>query len=102
MSTYLRMLRMIKPYTVQLVLSLVFMFIFSTMSIFSIGMISPFLKALFNKSDSGLVLELPGSELATPKVAAGSYDEAGVSHEGDHRSSAALGEAAAQIGRAHV
>lgn len=64
MSTYLRMLRMVKPYTTQLVVAVVFMVVFSFMSIFSIGMISPFLKALFNKTESGLVLELPGQELA--------------------------------------
>jgi subfamily B ATP-binding cassette protein MsbA len=91
MSTYWRMLRMIKPYTVQLVLAVVFMFVFSIMSIFSIGMISPFLKALFNKTDSGLVLELPGDEFTAP-VTTGSYDEAGVSHEGDHQRSAELAE----------
>jgi len=87
------MLRMIKPYTAQLVLAVVFMFVFSFMSIFSIGMISPFLKALFNKSDSGIVLELPGDEFTAP-VATGGLNEAGVSHEGDHQRSADL---AAQV-----
>lgn len=95
MKTYLRMLRMIKPYTVQLVLAVVFMIIFSFMSIFSIGMISPFLKALFNKTDSGIVLELPGNELSAP-ITQGSYDEAGVSHEGDHQQSAQLAERVSQ------
>ena len=95
MKTYLRMLRMIKPYTTQLVLAVVFMLVFSFMSIFSIGMISPFLKALFNKTDSGMVLELPGDEFATPATQ-GSYDEAGVSHEGDHQRSADLAEQVAQ------
>ncbi len=91
MKTYFRMLRMIKPYTTQLVLAVVFMLVFSFMSIFSIGMISPFLKALFNKTDSGMVLELPGDE-----VLPGSFDEAGVSHEGDHQRSAELAERAGQ------
>ncbi len=91
MKTYLRMLRMIKPYTTQLVLAVVFMLVFSFMSIFSIGMISPFLKALFNKTDSGTVLELPGDEFTSPMVQ-GSFDEAGVSHEGDHQRSAELAQ----------
>jgi len=96
-KTYLRMLRMIKPYTVQLVFAVVFMLVFSFMSIFSIGMISPFLKALFNKTDSGMVLELPGSEFSAPLAEnstdkKGSYDEAGISHEGDHAQSAELAE----------
>jgi len=94
-KTYLRMLRMIKPYTIQLVLAVVFMLIFSFMSIFSIGMISPFLKALFNKTDSGVVLELPGNELSAP-ITQGSYDEAGVTHEGDHQKSAELAERVSQ------
>jgi len=89
------MLRMIKPYTVQLVLAVVFMIIFSFMSIFSIGMISPFLKALFNKTDSGVVMELPGNELSAP-ITTGSYDEAGVAHEGDHQASAELAERVGQ------
>ncbi|MFT5232503.1 MAG: subfamily B ATP-binding cassette protein MsbA [Candidatus Krumholzibacteriia bacterium] len=95
MKTYLRMLRMIKPYTVQLVLAVIFMIIFSFMSIFSIGMISPFLKALFNKTDTGVVMELPGSELSAP-ITTGSYDEAGVTHEGDHQASADLAERVSQ------
>ncbi len=90
------MLRMIKPYTIQLVFAVVFMVVFSFMSIFSISMISPFLKALFNKSDSGVVLELPGGELDTP-LTQGSFDEAGVSHEGDHSRSAELAEQAGKL-----
>jgi len=95
-KTYLRMLRMIRPYTAQLVLAVVFMLVFSFMSVFSIGMISPFLKALFNKSDSGMVLQLPGEQLAAPVVTRGGLDEAGVSHEGGHPRSAEL---AAQAGQ---
>ncbi|MDX2474600.1 MAG: ABC transporter ATP-binding protein [Candidatus Krumholzibacteria bacterium] len=101
MKTYLRMLRMIKPYLTQLVLAVVFMLVFSFMSIFSIGMISPFLKALFNKTDSGMVFELPGDEFTTPAtqdrhIEEGSYDEAGVSHEGDHQRSVELAQQAAK------
>ncbi len=47
MSTYYRMLRMIKPYMGQVILSIVFMLIFSVLSVLSITMVSPFLKALF-------------------------------------------------------
>ena len=95
MNTYVRMLRMIKPYTVQLVLAVVFMLVFSTMSIFSIGMISPFLKALFFKSDSGVVVEMPGDQFGLP-LTSGGFDEAGVAHEQDYQQSADLAERVAR------
>jgi ABC-type multidrug transport system fused ATPase/permease subunit len=82
MNTYLRMLKMVKPYTTQLVLALVFMIIFSFMSIFSITMISPFLQALFLEDE-------PTAQVADDQVAAEQsgdsaiivQDEAGVPHE---------------------
>ncbi|MCB1183005.1 ABC transporter ATP-binding protein [bacterium] len=102
MSTYLRMLRMIRPYTTQVVGAVVFMLIFSFMSVFSIGMISPFLKALFNKTDDGAMVEQSGdafadSPLVLPETATGGRtDEAHVSHEGDHADSAALADRVAR------
>jgi subfamily B ATP-binding cassette protein MsbA len=47
MQTYVRMLKMIKPYLGQALASVFFMVLFSFFSIFSITMISPFLDALF-------------------------------------------------------
>ena len=96
MSTYFRMLRMVKPYSAHLIGAVVFMLVFSVMSIFSIGMISPFLKALFNKTDNGVVVELPSTELVASgpsAMAPGSYDEAHISHEAAHDRSAALADA---------
>ena len=47
MQTYVRILKMIKPYLGQALASVFFMVLFSFFSIFSITMISPFLNALF-------------------------------------------------------
>lgn len=55
MRTYLRMLKMIRPYMTQLVAGVVFMVLFSFFSVFSFTMLSPFLKALFSDTDSQLV-----------------------------------------------
>ncbi len=68
MKTYLRMLRMIKPYTIQLVLAVVFMVMFSFMSIFSITMISPFLEALFLKSVDEPAVEITTDPVESPLV----------------------------------
>ncbi len=78
MKTYLRMLRMIRPYTVQLVLAVVFMVLFSFMSIFSITMISPFLQALFLQQDMGVAQVAEGSPAESPLIV---QDEAGVPHD---------------------
>ena len=48
MRTYLRMIRMIRPYLARLSLAILFMVLFSSTSVFSITMISPFLRALFD------------------------------------------------------
>jgi subfamily B ATP-binding cassette protein MsbA len=77
MKTYLRMLRMIKPYTAQLTLAVVFMVLFSVMSIFSITMISPFLEALFLK-DSQEAVQVTAAPPGSPLVVQG---EAGVPHD---------------------
>ncbi len=68
MKTYLRMLRMIKPYTIQLVLAVVFMVMFSFMSIFSITMISPFLEALFLKGGDIAQVEVATEAAESPLV----------------------------------
>ena len=47
MRIYLRMLRMIRPYLPQVLLSIVFTVIFSVLSSFSIMMIEPFLRTVF-------------------------------------------------------
>ena len=80
MKTYLRMLRMIKPYTVQLVLAVVFMVMFSFMSIFSITMISPFLEALFLKSVDEPAVEVTAEPTESPLVV---RDDAGPPAESD-------------------
>jgi subfamily B ATP-binding cassette protein MsbA len=71
MKTYLRMLRMIKPYTIQLMLAVVFMVMFSFMSIFSITMISPFLEALFLKSGDNTQVEVTAGPTDSPLVVPG-------------------------------
>jgi len=81
MKTYLRMLRMVKPYTIQLVLAVVFMVVFSFMNIFSITMISPFLEALFLKGGGETAVEVTTEPAESPLVV---HDEAGVPHE-SHR-----------------
>jgi len=47
--TYLRMIKMIKPYAWQLVLAIIFMVLFSVMSLFSISMIPAFLEGFFTE-----------------------------------------------------
>ena len=78
MKTYLRMLRMVKPYTIQLVLAVVFMVLFSFLSIFSVTMISPFLEALFLKGDDGARQVTVAEPAESPLVI---HDEAGVPHD---------------------
>jgi len=62
LKTYLRMLRMVRPYTVQLVLAVVSMFVFSLASVFSTAMLSPFLETLFLKGD-----EKPAVTMTAPE-----------------------------------
>jgi len=91
MKTYWRMLKMVKPYTAQLVLAIVFMVVFSFMSIFSITMISPFLEALFLKGTDTAVVQF---ETPPAGEQEGVWDEAGVPHEGRHPESARRAEQA--------
>jgi subfamily B ATP-binding cassette protein MsbA len=64
MKTYLRMLRMVRPYTGQLVLAVAAMIIFSVASVFSTAMLSPFLETLFLKGD-----EKPAVATLAPETA---------------------------------
>jgi ABC-type multidrug transport system fused ATPase/permease subunit len=59
MKTYLRMLRMVRPYTGQLVMAVIAMFIFSAASVFSTAMLSPFLETLFLKGDEPAAATAP-------------------------------------------
>ncbi len=54
MKTYLRMLRLVRPYTVRLSLAIVFMVVFALSSVFSTAMLSPFLETLFLKSEEAV------------------------------------------------
>lgn len=70
MKTYLRMLRMVRPYTAPLVLAVVAMLVFSAASVFSTAMLSPFLETLFLKGDEAAatapVLSVPAD--GTPQL----------------------------------
>ena len=88
MKTYLRMLKMIKPYSIQLALAVVFMIVFSFMSIFSITMISPFLEALFLKGNTEAV-QVTGAPAESPLVI---QEEAGVPHDSHSVKSMELAE----------
>jgi subfamily B ATP-binding cassette protein MsbA len=68
MSTYLRMLRMIRPYLTQVILGVVFMVLFSFFSVFSFTMLSPFLKALFAENESQVVSMVEEQESALVPV----------------------------------
>ncbi|MBM4131913.1 hypothetical protein FJ250_12965, partial [bacterium] len=53
------MLRMVRPYTGQLVLAVAAMFVFAAASVFSTAMLSPFLETLFLKGDEAAVVTSP-------------------------------------------
>ncbi len=55
METYLRVLRLVRPYLRHILLSMGFMVVFSLLSGFSIVMIAPFLEALFEKDRTAVV-----------------------------------------------
>lgn len=58
------MLRMVRPYTGQLVLAVTFMVIFSVASVFSTAMLSPFLETLFLKGDEKPAVTAPAPDEA--------------------------------------
>jgi ATP-binding cassette, subfamily B, bacterial MsbA len=63
MNTYLRMLKMIKPYIAHTAGAVVLMVVFSTTSIFSLGMLLPFLNALFLEETAAVVVVEESPEL---------------------------------------
>jgi len=78
-NTYLRMMRMVRPYTVHLAVAVVFMIVFSLMSVFSATMLSPFLETLFLKGNA------PAAAAAdTTQSGVLLQDEAGVPHDEIH------------------
>ncbi|MBU8871127.1 MAG: ATP-binding cassette domain-containing protein [Gemmatimonadales bacterium] len=74
MHSYKRMISMIRPYMTQLILSIFFMVLFSITSIFSITMISPFLRAVFDTESSNLIAESPLG-IAQTGLSVGTPDE---------------------------
>jgi subfamily B ATP-binding cassette protein MsbA len=81
LSTYLRMLRMIRPYLTQVIAGVVFMVLFSFFSVFSFTMLSPFLKALFSETDSQLVQLVEDQEDPTAGLIESPVPAGGVSAE---------------------
>ncbi|MCP4290414.1 MAG: ABC transporter ATP-binding protein [bacterium] len=71
MNSYLRMLKMIRPYAPQASIAVLFIVLYSFFSVFSFTMISPFLKALFLDENPSVVevVEEPKNEalLVDPK-----------------------------------
>jgi len=59
MNTYLRVLRLVRPYLPFILLSMFFMVIFSLLSGLSIVMIAPFLEALFTPETAGTASTAP-------------------------------------------
>ena len=62
MRTYLRLLRYLKPYRARFAVALACMVIYALMSALALGMISPFMQVLFERTGDGQVrsLALPG------------------------------------------
>ncbi len=92
MNSYLRMLKMIRPYSTQAVFAVVFITLYSFFSVFSFTMISPFLKAMFldeapavvvvaeqeeqsGASNSQLITTAKNSEVSKDDAARKRYDE---------------------------
>jgi subfamily B ATP-binding cassette protein MsbA len=77
MPIYWRMLRYVRPYTTHVAISVLLMIVFSVLSIFSIWMISPFLKTLFlpepkvvvRTVEPDLFSPMPGTVAAVAAVA---------------------------------
>ncbi len=68
MNTYLRVLRLVRPYLPYIILSMTFMVVFSLLSGFSIVMIAPFLEALFMTETAEVAVTGGQSVLATAPV----------------------------------
>ena len=87
MHTYWRMLRYVRPYTAHVAISVLLMIVFSVLSIFSIWMISPFLKTLFSPEPTVVV-----TTVAPALLPPGSTDGAAVAR-GDGGPAAVVAEA---------
>ncbi len=64
MKTYLRLLRYVAPYRARLGLALACMVLYAAMSAVSLGMVSPFMRILFERE--GAPAALPAASLAVP------------------------------------
>ncbi len=64
MNTYLRVLRLVRPYLPFILLSMFFMVVFSLLSGFSIVMIAPFLEALFEPEAADVAATVPAAAAA--------------------------------------
>ncbi len=69
-KTYLRMLRLVRPYTAQLSLAVVFMVMFALTSVFSTAMLSPFLETLFLKGDERPAVTAVAPQTPAPSLSA--------------------------------
>ena len=68
MNTYLRVLRLVRPYLPQILASMFFMVVFSVLSGLSFVLIAPFLEALFLPEAA---IQAPAAEIAAPAADAG-------------------------------
>lgn len=62
MQTYLRMLGLVRPYLMHVLLAIGFMVLFSFFNLFTMAMISPFLKALFFMDNPAVTASAPAQE----------------------------------------
>ncbi len=66
MRTYLRVLRLVRPYLPQVLVSMTFMAVFSLLSGLSIVMLAPFLDALFAPENATFVAATPAAPAVAP------------------------------------
>ena len=66
MRTYLRVLRLVRPYLPQVLVSMAFMTVFSLLSGLSIVMLAPFLDALFAPQNATFVAATPAAPAVAP------------------------------------
>ncbi|MBA4378873.1 MAG: ABC transporter ATP-binding protein [Gemmatimonas sp.] len=66
MRTYLRVLRLVRPYLPQVLVSMTFMAVFSLLSGLSIVMLAPFLDALFAPENATFVAATPAAPTVAP------------------------------------
>ncbi|MDO9172603.1 MAG: ABC transporter transmembrane domain-containing protein [bacterium] len=66
MRTYLRVLRLVRPYLPQVLVSMTFMAVFSLLSGLSVVMLAPFLDALFAPENATFVAATPAAPAVAP------------------------------------